>query len=50
MSAVVTANHGPALSPVDEWVYVDYLLVEFALWQALRRQNLSRRTNHLTLV
>ncbi|MFC5930750.1 hypothetical protein D6T64_13150 [Cryobacterium melibiosiphilum] len=25
MSAVVTANHGPALSPVDEWVYVDYL-------------------------
>jgi hypothetical protein len=26
MSAVVTANHGPALSPVDEWVYVDYLI------------------------
>ena len=25
MAATVTANHTEALSPVDEWVYVDYL-------------------------
>ncbi|WP_147441704.1 hypothetical protein [Mycetocola lacteus] len=25
MSFVVTANHSHALSPIDEWVYVDYL-------------------------